>query len=47
MPPHLTEDDWKRHQEAIRLLYLTKNRPLEGPGGVMEEMRNKHGFNAT
>ena len=47
MPTDLTEDDWNLHQATIRSLYLTENRKLQGPGGVMQEMLTKHRFNAT
>ncbi|KAF2180743.1 hypothetical protein K469DRAFT_269993 [Zopfia rhizophila CBS 207.26] len=47
MSTDLTEEDWNSHQATIRSLYLTENRKLQGPGGVMQEMSTKYGFNAT
>ncbi|RYP39320.1 hypothetical protein DL768_010726 [Monosporascus sp. mg162] len=47
MPTDLTDDDWNSHRDAIRFLYLTENRKLQGHGGVMQEMSTKYGFNAT
>ncbi|KAH6718728.1 ankyrin repeat-containing domain protein [Leptodontidium sp. MPI-SDFR-AT-0119] len=47
MPTDLTEDDWNSHKATIRSLYLTENLKLQGPGGVMQEMLTKYGFNAT
>ncbi|KAF2181591.1 hypothetical protein K469DRAFT_588973 [Zopfia rhizophila CBS 207.26] len=47
MPTDLTEDDWDSHQATIWSLYLTKDRKLQGPGGVMQEMSTKYGFSAT
>jgi hypothetical protein len=47
MPTDLTEDDWDLHQATIRSLYLTENRKLQGPSGVMQEMLTNYGFNAT
>ncbi|OCK75502.1 hypothetical protein K432DRAFT_465903 [Lepidopterella palustris CBS 459.81] len=47
MPTNLTENDWNSHQATIRFLYLTENRKLQGPSGVIQEMLTKYGFNAT
>jgi hypothetical protein len=43
----LTEDEWNSHQATIQSLYLDQDRKLRGPGGVMQEMSDKYGFNAT
>jgi hypothetical protein len=39
-----TEADWDRYKEDIRQLYLIENKELEGPGGVQDEMKQRHGF---
>ncbi|KAI1357142.1 Clr5 domain-containing protein, partial [Xylaria arbuscula] len=47
MPTDLTDNDWNSYRDTIRSLYITENRKLQGPGGVMQEMSTEHGFNAT
>ncbi|KAF9767898.1 hypothetical protein IL306_014867 [Fusarium sp. DS 682] len=40
-------DMWDRFKDEIKTLYLTKNLPLEGPGGVIEVMSRRFGFDAS
>jgi hypothetical protein len=40
----VTETDWEKYRETIRILYLTENRRLEGPDGVMDAMKTQHNF---
>ncbi|KAH7339216.1 hypothetical protein BKA66DRAFT_479621 [Pyrenochaeta sp. MPI-SDFR-AT-0127] len=47
MLANLIEHDWDSHHATIQSLYVTEKRNLQGPGGVMEEMLAKYGFNAT
>lgn len=41
------ENEWLRHKETIRMLYLSEDKKLEGPGGVIETMANVHSFKAS
>jgi hypothetical protein len=35
---------WESHRTTIHRLYVTENRPLTAPGGVVEIMARDHGF---
>ncbi|KAF2726864.1 hypothetical protein EJ04DRAFT_570892 [Polyplosphaeria fusca] len=47
MSAKLTEDDWSLHKAVIQALYLTEDRKLQGPGGVIEQMFVEYKFKAT
>jgi hypothetical protein len=47
MSIELTEHDWDSHKAIIQSLYLTENRKLQGPDGVMQEMVRGYDFKAT
>ena len=38
---------WEQFKETIRDLYVVQNRSLDGPGGVIESMEQRHGFKAS
>ncbi|KAK3369237.1 ankyrin repeat-containing domain protein [Lasiosphaeria ovina] len=43
----VTCDTWDAMREVLRELYLTEDRPLVGPDGVIEVMRERHDFLAS
>ncbi|KAK0718438.1 ankyrin repeat-containing domain protein [Lasiosphaeria miniovina] len=43
----VTSDTWDAVREVLRELYLTEDRPLVGPDGVIEVMRERHSFLAS
>jgi hypothetical protein len=38
------DKEWEPYKETIRTLYLVEDRPLEGPRGLINEMKAKFGF---
>jgi hypothetical protein len=42
-----SEEQWKLFKEYIRTIYLDDNLKLEGSGGVIELMTERHSFRAT
>jgi hypothetical protein len=47
MSAHPTESDWEQRKAEIKHLYITESRRLKGPGGVMQEMSARYGFEAS
>jgi hypothetical protein len=39
--------EWDRFKDEIHTLYITKDLPLEGPNGVIAQMRQRFGFDAS
>ena len=47
MSRNTATDDWARHKDDIRRLYILENKPLLGEGGVIESMKEQFGFDKS